>query len=117
MRCDESGCLSFRKPVTFNLNKKIMKKLNLNLDDLKVESFTTTPGSATQRGTIHGYDALTNETHVDCCGWHTDGTCKCGDESGNMTDCDDNNTLNTCNASCYEDTDCFDNCYTDARLC
>lgn len=94
-----------------------MKKLKLNLDDLKVESFATTPGSATQHGTIHGYGPLTNETHVECCGWHTDGSCKCPHEdSGNLTECD-NSCYETCNASCYEPTQCFDDCYTDPRLC
>ena len=33
-----------------------MKKLKLNLDDLKVESFATTPDASSSRGTVFGQD-------------------------------------------------------------
>ena len=47
------------------------KKLKLNLDDLKVESFVTTPDATQGRGTVFGQ--MQTESCVVC----TAGTCQC----------------------------------------
>jgi hypothetical protein len=54
-----------------------MKKLKLNLDDLQVESFETTPASATQRGTVHGYRPYTDTCGTPCTA-HPQCTAECG---------------------------------------
>jgi hypothetical protein len=44
-----------------------MEKLVLRLDDLRIESFTTTAAPDAVRGTVRGHD----HTHDDLCAWPT----------------------------------------------
>jgi len=42
-----------------------MKKLTLNLDELRVDSFDTSPALQNQRGTVNAYATL--NTYFNCC--------------------------------------------------
>ncbi|SRR6266550_5972850 len=84
-----------------------MGKIKLNLEDLKVESFATTPDSAARRGTVFG-----QATADDTCIGPTCGTsCPCPSEQtcSYQETCQD-----TCNHGatygCATVTDC--NCFT-----
>ena len=66
-----------------------MKKLKLNIDDLKVESFETTKNFKNVQGTVKGYRP-TWEGTCDCTG----GTCYTVDDCTGVT----------CNPTCDEDT-------------
>ncbi len=48
-----------------------MEKLKLNLDDLTVESFETTPESRSRQGTVFGFDCTEEASCID----YTCGTC------------------------------------------
>lgn len=61
-----------------------MEKVRLNLDELEVQSFTTTGNEAQQRGTVHGNDQC---------------SCAC---------CPTDPALDTCWASCADT--CWDTC-------
>ena len=53
-----------------------MKKLKLNLDDLKVESFATTPDAASGRGTVFGQVTHPYDSNCGTCPGNTNcGTC------------------------------------------
>lgn len=62
-----------------------MKKLQLRLDQLSVESFPTTPRNREERGTVHGHDTRGCDTPVIACAspsldcsWEScDVTCRC----------------------------------------
>ena len=54
-----------------------MKKLKLNLDDLRVESFATTPDATAPPGTVFGQDTEDTICNTQC------GTCTCGNTCGN----------------------------------
>ncbi len=70
-----------------------MKKLELNLDDLKVESFETTPADSRRgRGTVFGYSEF---TEFASCG----PDCTPGDYGGQTYDGGE-----TCDASCADGT-------------
>lgn len=43
-----------------------MKKLSLKLDDLRVDSFNTTPGDRAGRGTVHGHDESQYSAITEC---------------------------------------------------
>ncbi len=90
-----------------------MKKLKLDLDDLKVESFETTPADSRRGGgTLFGYTAapsdcntcelaggLTNQTCGNTCA-HTCFGITCGNTCAGNT-CDDNTCAgNTCHIIC-----------------
>ena len=45
-----------------------MKKLKLNLDDLKVVSFETTSKNQQQKGTVYGYQCNTQGDCTELCG-------------------------------------------------
>ncbi len=85
-----------------------MKKLNLNLDELTVESFETGPDKQKTRGTVKGnYVSHCNPPVCD-----TDQTydlsCRCDTD---VSDC------GTCNTDCGTcNTDCG-SCYTDCGTC
>jgi len=77
-----------------------MKKLKLNLEDLKVESFATTPEPRGERGTVfgqtlptYGTDCPCDPTHYTQCTYPQQETCQatCGV---------------TCTATTAENTDC-----------
>ena len=75
-----------------------MKKMKLSLDDLKVESFQTTPDAGEgEKGTVFGY--LTQDLTIcdtcDTCNASCNGTCNasCGGTCGNTCN-------GTCHASC-----------------
>ncbi len=98
-----------------------MKKIKLNLDDLQVQSFDTTPvGGAAARGTVHGHGdtnqvgsctcggdtcaggaclVFGTDAATDCCGTGTAG-------GGTFVTCETcaatcaNTCANTCGASC-----------------
>ncbi len=74
-----------------------MKKLKLNLDDLKVESFNTST-SEPIKGTVKG-----NWTYTNSCGEESDGIVICDTEQATC--------WNTCDATC------FTNCATDCATC
>lgn len=60
-----------------------MRKLKLNLEDLKVESFETTTESSDARGTVFGYSTTGNQ--IDCGCDTTPDTCDlnfCGGGGG-----------------------------------
>jgi hypothetical protein len=95
-----------------------MHKLNLSLDDLHVESFTTSDGAG-PRGTVQGhqYDTAVLTCHLTggCCGSESDGygTCNCPTRDGCQrpsTSCEYNQTVGE--YSCY----CL-YARTDARAC
>jgi len=76
-----------------------MEKMRLTLDELEVQSFTTTRPAGEQRGTVHGHDAPTDE--VECptadVNWNTcwESCVHCG--GGNTDDC---------TVICWTDGDC-----------
>ncbi len=75
-----------------------MKKIHLNLEDLEVESFATTPEDpAGSKGTVFGH-VLTMQT-IDCDPQCTDGGTTCADTCGASCGgtCD---TCVTCAGSC-----------------
>jgi len=43
-----------------------MKKIRLNLDDLKVDSFETTPEAGGRKGTLFGYQSQLDTCHAGC---------------------------------------------------
>ncbi len=92
-----------------------MKKLKLNLDDIKVESFETSANNLSAVGTVKGNATLTEYvtcngcTHITCgntCG----NTCNGNTCDGNTCDgtCDGNTCDGTCNVSCFGT--CNDTC-------
>jgi hypothetical protein len=80
-----------------------MEKTRLTLDDLVIQSFTTTSATTAQPGTVRGYDAATDQ--VECptgnVNWDTCwGSCGCG--SGGNTD--------DCTVICYTDACSAEDC-------
>ncbi len=74
-----------------------MKKLNLNLEDLKVESFDTLPRALNdQEGTVQGYGT---PPLISCGETACDETCLSCDPSCNGT-CQGNTCEGTCGRSC-----------------
>ena len=82
-----------------------MKKVKLNLDDLKVESFATTPDSLGGRGTVFGQDPTwaTCEFQETCAPYNTcvgftcaDQTCSPGCEPSGGGTCGPVQTCFTC---------------------
>jgi hypothetical protein len=105
-----------------------MKKLKLDLDDLRVDSFDTTPAAAAgERGTVHGQYPETyrgcntdEETCDSCfgscgdtCGYSCNGTCGTCAESCNGT-C---NTCYTNCGSCPGQWSCDPSCYSCCDTC
>lgn len=85
-----------------------MKKLKLDLDDLQVESFHTTPGSARlDGGTVQGYTGeqciptVEGPTCSTCQGWTCDPSCNgtCGGASCDPTSCSTCGGA-TCDSTC-----------------
>lgn len=79
-----------------------MKKLKLNLDDLKVESFATTPEAPDRAGTVHAYD---------------DPTPTCIDTCGTGCTCDTCTMCYTCATNCTCETVVCGTCDTDCGTC
>ena len=96
-----------------------MKKLKLNLDDLKVESFATTPDAASGRGTVFGQDpthppentcntcgmemfTCVGYTCVEWCGHNPSENGTCGPANTCVTTCEPQSTCPspTCGVSC-----------------
>ncbi len=86
-----------------------MKKLALNVDALRVQSFATAD-QAVGRGTVHG-EACTCQTACTCPGCPS-----CGDTCPNTCyeTCDDPSCF-TCEFSCWET--CQNTCYTGLCAC
>ncbi len=85
-----------------------MHKLKLNLEDLSVESFATTPEARHEGGTVFGQQC-TCYTQCTCPGCPTcDASCNgtCGGTCGGTCDASCNGT---CDGSC--DYSCGDTCY------
>ena len=79
-----------------------MKKLKLNLDDLKVESFETVPESLAAKGTVKGADDHTVPGYNTC-----NLTCQ------GLPTCDYGPTcLGTCPSACTCGSGCFGSCIT-----
>lgn len=71
-----------------------MKKLDLSIDELRVESFETTKKEGKEQGTVYGHH-------------HSDSTCDqryCTCTLGDVTVCD--NTCGTCIWECATDVGC-----------
>ncbi|HET7231523.1 MAG TPA: hypothetical protein VFJ16_16050 [Longimicrobium sp.] len=68
-----------------------MEKVRLTVDELEIQSFTTTERPAGKRGTVRGHDAPTDE--VECPTYDVN--------------------WNTCQASCQ----CSDSCYCETAAC
>ena len=84
-----------------------MKKLRLNLDDIKVESFATGPGYLTGRGTVFGQNKppSTPDPNVSTCGTN----CASGITYNEYCTCMANCTnVNTCGTTCI--TNCAGGC-------
>jgi hypothetical protein len=77
-----------------------MQKVRLELDELQVQSFTTTGPTAQQRGTVHGNDQCTCQccptdpalntcaaTCPDTCWGSCGGSCDCGSGDCGSGDC------------------------------
>ncbi len=82
-----------------------MRKLRLQLDDLRIDSFDTTPVEKA-KGTVFG-EQCTCYTQCTCPGCPTcDGTCP--------NTCDDASCVATCHASCNGtcDASCWPTCMT-----
>lgn len=71
-----------------------MKKLNLKLDDLAVESFDTTPAARPDRGTVQGNDVSDTTCYDRHCTCETNGF-----ECETNYNCPEP-TMDTCNATC-----------------
>lgn len=79
-----------------------MNKTRLTVDDLEVQSFTTTSAAAGQRGTVRGHEAPTDEVECPTAdpNWQTCwNTCGCG---GGGTD--------DCTAICWSDACSAEDC-------
>ncbi len=93
-----------------------MNKLRLDLEDLSVESFATTPEAGTEGGTVFGQQC-TCYTNCTCPGCPTcDASCNgtCGGTCGGTCDASCNGTCAgaTCDASCNGTCDysCYGTC-------
>lgn len=91
-----------------------MKKLKLNIDDLKVESFETNNNTEQKEGTINGF-AINTKGNGDSCSLTCHDTC--------LT-CEQHTCLNTCyetcaGASCDPTCGISCDCYTwpDPAIC
>ncbi len=82
-----------------------MNKLRLDLEDLSVESFDTTPEVRREGGTVFGQQC-TCYTNCTCPGCPTcDASCNgtCGGTCGGTCDASCNGTCDySCNGTCYE---------------
>ena len=91
----------------------MQKKLRLDLEDLSVESFDTTPSEHRREGTVFAQQCTcyTNCTCPGCptCDASCNGTCggTCNGTCGE----------NTCAASCYGTCDYSCNCYSNGGYC
>lgn len=74
-----------------------MKKLNLNVEDLAVESFDTTSVESSPRGTIHGADVSETTCQQIICDCETNGR-ECDTNYGSR--CEDITVGITCAPSC-----------------
>lgn len=89
-----------------------MKKLSLNLDELRVESFATSPDGRTVRGTVKAFvttDDITDpddqwSARVSCLG-----TCLFDHTCGFENSCNGETCYDTCVASCLGGS-CYDSC-------
>ncbi|HEX8903530.1 MAG TPA: hypothetical protein VF771_01670 [Longimicrobiaceae bacterium] len=75
-----------------------MEKVRLTLDDLEVQSFTTTGGDRTRRGTVRGHDECTDPIYCPTAdpAWDT-----CWDS------CADTNCCGGSGGSCDGSCDCY----------
>jgi hypothetical protein len=92
---------------THDLEELHMNKLRLDLEDLSVESFSTTPEAGKEEGTVFGQQC-TCYTNCTCPGCPTcDASCNgtCGGTCGGTCDASCNGT---CDASC--NGTCVDSC-------
>ena len=54
-----------------------MRKLQLNAEDLRVESFATTDAETAMRGTVHGQDGTFSNGGLENCGTNGVSVCVC----------------------------------------
>jgi hypothetical protein len=73
-----------------------MKKLKLNLDSLRVDSFETTRDHASPRGTVQGHDATQLADTCDCPPPSDGCTFYCGDRNTNTIPDEDERWSNNC---------------------
>ena len=95
-----------------------MKKLKLDLEDLSVESFATTPEPRAEGGTVFGQQC-TCYTQCTCPGCPTcDASCNgtCGGTCGGTCDASCNGTCGgTCDFSCGDT--CYETCGYTCQTC
>lgn len=89
-----------------------MKKLTLNLDELRVESFETTPPLQDQRGTVNAHSEQTTEGDTD--DWRCYKLPGATQGATCMATCQA--TCNTCNYSC-DGTCGGGTCFGDSCVC
>jgi hypothetical protein len=109
-----AGCLVDNLSTHPGQERRTMKKLGLTLDDLRVDSFETSPAEGNSRGTVRGY--VTNYREATCdatncgpcdtnqgCGteWMICGTLQCDYTVGY-----------SCGGTCGQST-----CYGDSCVC
>jgi hypothetical protein len=87
-----------------------MKKFKLDLDDLRVESFATTPEPTAQGGTVFGYETTIEITCATCAGCETgtNATDGCNTQCGGTE-------YTVCWGECggaTQDLQCSANCFT-----
>ena len=61
-----------------------MRKLNLNTEDLRVESFTTTDTESVRRGTVHAQSGACSRAGLESCG----GGCEAYSSGAPVCNCD-----------------------------
>jgi hypothetical protein len=117
-----------------------MRKLKLELDDLQVESFSTTPETSQSLGTVYGYQPWTDtcgatcdDTCISVCGVCSDGggcdtqdqachTAYCGTspEQGCTDPCQvlsDDTMCHRCNTQAVPTDMCYSECLTWCPVC
>ncbi|HEV2736456.1 MAG TPA: hypothetical protein VGV85_16540 [Longimicrobiaceae bacterium] len=92
-----------------------MKKLKLDLEDLTVESFATTPESRGEGGTVFGQNHCTCYTQCTCPGCPTCDA-SCNGTCGGTCDASCNGTCGgTCDFSCGDT--CYETCGYTCQTC
>ncbi len=97
-----------------------MRKLKLDLEELAVESFATTPESRGEGGTVFGQNHCTCYTQCTCPGCPTcDASCNgtCGGTCATCAASCNGTCGATCAASCYGTCDWTCECYSNDTGC
>ncbi|HEU0013399.1 MAG TPA: hypothetical protein VFQ45_06930 [Longimicrobium sp.] len=79
-----------------------MKKLTLDLDDLRIESFRTTEQEAEERGTVHAHDQCGCSC---CCTGYTQpcqATCDTSPSHPGYPSCGNTCDYSACYGTCYD---------------